>query len=190
MMVLNIDAQFEGKLSCGFKNYMRNLANFHQSTFKNLKIGTLMGFFYPKQKINQLNIYRGVTILWVDKAKACRQKVGGRRSRLGDEMLSPRSGIQLHKLRIITPRWLSLKNFASNLDAQTQYACLSKGTLQTLETFYPRKRCLCKETFTEMKKKRKIQTGKNVQESLNLLIQINEVHARSFLVTTILHREH
>ena len=32
------------------KNDMRNLANFHQSTFESLKIGTFIGSFYPKQK--------------------------------------------------------------------------------------------------------------------------------------------
>ena len=37
-----IGAKFEGKLTCAFKNGMRNLANFHQSTFESLKIGTLM----------------------------------------------------------------------------------------------------------------------------------------------------
>ena len=44
-MVLNIDAKFEGKLTCTFKNDMRNLANVHQSTFESLKIGTLMASF-------------------------------------------------------------------------------------------------------------------------------------------------
>ena len=29
-MALKIDAKFEGKLTCAFKNYMRNLANFHR----------------------------------------------------------------------------------------------------------------------------------------------------------------
>ena len=48
MMVLNIDPKCEGKLTCAFKNAMRNLVNFHQSTFESLKIGTLMGSFYPK----------------------------------------------------------------------------------------------------------------------------------------------
>ena len=46
-MALNIDATFEGKLTCAFKNDMRNLANFHQSMFESVKIGTLMGSFYP-----------------------------------------------------------------------------------------------------------------------------------------------
>ena len=59
-MTLNIDATFEGKLTCAFKNDIRNLANFHQSRFKSLKIGTLMRSFYPKQKMFELKIYRGV----------------------------------------------------------------------------------------------------------------------------------
>ena len=29
-MTLNIDAKFEGKLTCAFKNDMRNLVNFHR----------------------------------------------------------------------------------------------------------------------------------------------------------------
>ena len=32
-MALNIDAKFEGKLTCAFKTDMRNLANIHQGTF-------------------------------------------------------------------------------------------------------------------------------------------------------------
>ena len=59
-MTLNIDATFEGKLTCAFKNDMRNLANFHQSMFESLKIGTLMGSFYPKQKMYEFKFYRGV----------------------------------------------------------------------------------------------------------------------------------
>ena len=47
-MALNIDATFEEKLTCAFKNNMRNLAKFHQSMFESLKIGILMGSFYPK----------------------------------------------------------------------------------------------------------------------------------------------
>ena len=59
-MALNIDAKFEGKLVCAFKKDMRNLANFHKRTFKGLKIGTFIGFFYPKQKIYEVTIYREV----------------------------------------------------------------------------------------------------------------------------------
>ena len=58
-MALNIDAPFEEELTCAFKNDMRDLANFHQSMFESLNIGTLMGFFYPKQKIYELKIYMG-----------------------------------------------------------------------------------------------------------------------------------
>ena len=42
-MALNTNATFEGKLTCAFKNDMRNLANFYQSMFGSLKIGALMG---------------------------------------------------------------------------------------------------------------------------------------------------
>ena len=59
-MALNIDANFEGKLTYAFKNDMRNLANFHQSTFKSLKIGTFIGSFDPKQKMYELKSYRRV----------------------------------------------------------------------------------------------------------------------------------
>ena len=47
-MAMKIDAKFEEKLMCPFKNQMMNLGSFHQSTFKSLKIGTLMGSFYQK----------------------------------------------------------------------------------------------------------------------------------------------
>ena len=59
-MALNIDAKFEGKLTSASKYDMRNLANFHKSTFASLKIGTVIGSFYPKQKMCELKIYRGV----------------------------------------------------------------------------------------------------------------------------------
>ena len=48
LMSLNTDAKFEGKMTCVFKNDMRNLANFHQTMLGSLEIGTLMGSFYPK----------------------------------------------------------------------------------------------------------------------------------------------
>ena len=58
-MALNTDAKSEGKMTCTIKNDMRNLANFHESMFGSLKIGTLMGSFYPKQKMYELKTYRG-----------------------------------------------------------------------------------------------------------------------------------
>ena len=60
LMALNIDATFEGKLTCAEKNDMTNLANFHQSMFASLKNGTLMGSIYLKQKMYGLKIYWGV----------------------------------------------------------------------------------------------------------------------------------
>ena len=59
-MALSIDATFEGKMTCAFKNDMRNLANFPQSVFESLNIGTLMGSFYPNQKMYELKFHRGV----------------------------------------------------------------------------------------------------------------------------------
>ena len=56
-MALNIDATFERNMTSAFKNDMKNLVNFHQSMFESLKIGTLRGSFYPKQKMHELKIY-------------------------------------------------------------------------------------------------------------------------------------
>ena len=58
-MAMSIDATFEGELTCSFANDMRDLANFQENMFKSLKIGTLMGSFYPKQKSFELKFYRG-----------------------------------------------------------------------------------------------------------------------------------
>ena len=58
-MALNIGVKFDGKLLCAFKNNMRNFADFHQSTFESLKIGTFIRSFYPKQKMYGLKVYRG-----------------------------------------------------------------------------------------------------------------------------------
>ena len=55
-----INAKFEGKLTCTFKNDMTNLTNFHQSKFESLKIWTFIGSFYRKEKMYELKIYRGV----------------------------------------------------------------------------------------------------------------------------------
>ena len=46
-MALNIDSIFEGNLTCAFKNDMKIFANSHHSMFESVKIGTLMGSFYP-----------------------------------------------------------------------------------------------------------------------------------------------
>ena len=38
LMTLKIDTKFEGKLTCAFKNGVRNLVNFHQNTWKSLRV--------------------------------------------------------------------------------------------------------------------------------------------------------
>ena len=66
-MELGIDAKFEQKLTFAFKNDMRNLGNFHQSTWKYQNLNFSMGFFYPKY---ELEIYRGV--ICHDNEKRCK----------------------------------------------------------------------------------------------------------------------
>ena len=56
LMALNIATSFDGKVTCSFKNEMRNLANFHHTTFESLKIGTLMGSIYPKENMCDVKI--------------------------------------------------------------------------------------------------------------------------------------
>ena len=69
-MALESDAKMEEKLTCGLENN-RNLVNFHQSTSKlGLKIGTFMGYFYPKQEMCELKIHRGV--MCYDKEERCK----------------------------------------------------------------------------------------------------------------------
>ena len=53
LMARNIDGKYEGKLTWAFKN-VTNLANFHQSMFRSLKIGTLRGPFIQSRKCMSL----------------------------------------------------------------------------------------------------------------------------------------
>ena len=59
-MTLESDAKFEEKVTCGLENDMRSLADFYQSMFDSLKIGTFVGSYFPKQKMYELKIYWGV----------------------------------------------------------------------------------------------------------------------------------
>ena len=47
-MAPNIDAKFEGKLTCAFKNDNEKFGTFSPEHLKVTKIGALMGCFYPK----------------------------------------------------------------------------------------------------------------------------------------------
>ena len=58
-MTLKSDAKFEKKLTCGLENEWRIWQIFTRA-LGSLKIGTLMGSFYPKLKMFQLKSYRRV----------------------------------------------------------------------------------------------------------------------------------
>ena len=59
-MELDIDATFDGKVTCSVKNDMKNLAIFHQIMLKSLKRWTLVWSYYSKEKVFELKIDRGV----------------------------------------------------------------------------------------------------------------------------------
>ena len=58
-MKLECEAKFDEKLTCRLENDMRNLANSTRA-HEILKTGTFIGSFYTKQKIYELQTYRGV----------------------------------------------------------------------------------------------------------------------------------
>ena len=58
-MTLKCYANFEEKLACGLKKDFRDWEIFTRA-LESVKIGTLMGYFCPKQKKYDLKIYRGV----------------------------------------------------------------------------------------------------------------------------------
>ena len=53
-MAPNIDAKFGGKLTCAFKNDIRNLADFDLSMFEGLKLGLFLGLFIRSRKCMSL----------------------------------------------------------------------------------------------------------------------------------------
>ena len=58
-MSMKSDAEFEEKLTLGFKNDLKNLVNFHPTTQKSQKF-TLMGYFCPRYMRFEPKKYRGV----------------------------------------------------------------------------------------------------------------------------------
>ena len=54
-MTMESDTKFEGKLTCGLDNDMRNLVHFHQNTWK-FQSWNFDGIFYPKSKRHELKI--------------------------------------------------------------------------------------------------------------------------------------
>ena len=58
-MALNIDAKFEEKLTFAFKNDIRNLGSFRQSTWKSQNVDFWI-LLNPKYKMYEVRIYRGI----------------------------------------------------------------------------------------------------------------------------------
>ena len=58
-MALKSDAKFKEKLTCGFKDDMRNLVNFHPNTQTSENF-TSMSCFCPKYIKFEIQKYRGV----------------------------------------------------------------------------------------------------------------------------------
>ena len=54
-MALKIDAKFEGKLTCAFKNDMRNLANFHRLKNSDFILESKMTQLYQNKNSKQPN---------------------------------------------------------------------------------------------------------------------------------------
>ena len=64
LMALNIDATFEGKLTCAFKNDMRNLANFHQSNVRKSENWDFDGILLSKVENVRAQNLQGSFVSW------------------------------------------------------------------------------------------------------------------------------
>ena len=62
-MALKTDTIFKGKLTFASKNYMRNLTNFHQSTFESLNIWTFLGSFIQNRKCMSLKFTEELCVM-------------------------------------------------------------------------------------------------------------------------------
>ena len=54
-MALKIDAKFDGKLTCAFKNEMRNLANFHRLKNSDFILESKMAELNQNKNLKQLD---------------------------------------------------------------------------------------------------------------------------------------
>ena len=61
-MMLESDAKSEEKVTCGLKNDMKNLENFHQSTQVS-KLGLLLGLFIQSRKCTSLKFTRVLCVM-------------------------------------------------------------------------------------------------------------------------------
>ena len=55
-MALKIDSKFEGKLTCAFKNDMRNLANFHMLKISDFILESKMVELSQNKNLKQLDL--------------------------------------------------------------------------------------------------------------------------------------
>ena len=62
-MILKIDANFDGKMTCGFINNMGNLVNF-TGALKSLKICTLRDFFVQGINVELKNYREAMSWHW------------------------------------------------------------------------------------------------------------------------------
>ena len=63
-MALKTDAKFEGKLTCGFKNDMRNLANFHKLKNSDFILESKMAELIQNKNSKQLDLPDAVRKLY------------------------------------------------------------------------------------------------------------------------------
>ena len=59
-MTMKSHAKFEEKPTCGLENDMREICQIFTRTVESVKIGTFIGFFSPRQKMQDLKISREV----------------------------------------------------------------------------------------------------------------------------------
>ena len=74
LMALKIDATFGGKLTCAFKNDMRNLANFHQSMSESLKMGLWWDPFIQGRKCMSLKFTRKFCVMKMKNDAKCEEE--------------------------------------------------------------------------------------------------------------------
>ena len=64
-MALKNDANFEQKLTCAFQNDIRNLANFHQSTWQITKVGLWWDPFIQSKKCMNLKFTEQLCVMTI-----------------------------------------------------------------------------------------------------------------------------
>ena len=76
IIILKVDASFEGKMKYGFINDMKNLMNF-TAALKNFKICTLRNFFFPRYKVLSQTISDELCIMTLKGDAMFKEKLTG-----------------------------------------------------------------------------------------------------------------